>query len=83
MGNDKEDMDDTSIKIFNLDKVDENGPYLVRALKITKTQVFPISCLAVKEDCSQIAIGMCNGAVVSFHGDILRDRSPKQTCTKN
>eukprot|EP00026_Physarum_polycephalum_P001684 Phypoly_transcript_01686.p1 GENE.Phypoly_transcript_01686~~Phypoly_transcript_01686.p1 ORF type:complete len:1051 (+),score=172.81 Phypoly_transcript_01686:443-3154(+) len=30
------------------------------------------------EDLSQIAIGLCNGAVVVVRGDILRDKTPKQ-----
>lgn len=30
------------------------------------------------EDLSQIAIGLCNGAVIVVRGDILRDKSPKQ-----
>jgi hypothetical protein len=30
------------------------------------------------EDLSQIAIGLCNGAVILVRGDILRDKNPKQ-----
>mmetsp|Transcript_3507 Transcript_3507/g.9503 ORF Transcript_3507/g.9503 Transcript_3507/m.9503 type:complete len:1008 (+) Transcript_3507:108-3131(+) len=78
VGNDKEDMDNTSIKFFNMDRIDVDGPHLLRMLRITKTQVVPITCLAVKEDLTEVVVGMCNGAVVSIQGDLLRDRTPRQ-----
>ncbi len=34
------------------------------------------------EDLSQIAIGLCNGAVVVVRGDIIRDKVPKQKILK-
>jgi hypothetical protein len=37
IGNDKDDMDDTSIKIYNMDKKDGEEPMILRTLKIQKS----------------------------------------------
>jgi len=39
---------------------------------------FQVSCFAVLENLSQLAVGLANGAVVFIRGDISRDRFTKQ-----
>ena len=41
-----------------------------------------ITCLSVLEDLSELAIGLGNGAVFLFSGDLLRDRTPRHTLLK-
>eukprot|EP00027_Filamoeba_sp_ATCC50430_P018912 CAMPEP_0168579026 /NCGR_PEP_ID=MMETSP0413-20121227/21645_1 /TAXON_ID=136452 /ORGANISM="Filamoeba nolandi, Strain NC-AS-23-1" /LENGTH=897 /DNA_ID=CAMNT_0008612909 /DNA_START=77 /DNA_END=2766 /DNA_ORIENTATION=- len=83
IGDDEEFISPT-IKIWNLERTDKGGdPLCVRVIKIQKsktqqTQV-PVTCLAVLEDLSQIAVGLCNGNVVLVTGDIVREKTSKQT----
>jgi hypothetical protein len=37
-----------------------------------------VTCLAVLEDLSQIAVGLCNEAVILIKGDIAREKTSKQ-----
>ena len=38
----------------------------------------PVTCMGVLEDLSELAVGLGNGAVFLFSGDLLRDRSLRQ-----
>jgi hypothetical protein len=69
-----------SLKFWRLDKLDEEGrPLLARKLPIfnTKFPPVPITCFSALEDLSQIAVGLANGAVMLFDGNMLRDRNVK------
>jgi hypothetical protein len=71
-----------SIKLWLLDKLDaENNPVLARNIKVFSKQFpqVPISCVSCLEDLSQLAIGLGNGAIMLFEGNLIRDRSPKQS----
>jgi hypothetical protein len=64
-----------------LDKLDADGnPMLARALKVfsPKFPAVPVTSFSVLEDLSQLALGLGNGAVMLFDGNILRDRNVKQ-----
>ncbi|EGG22194.1 RING zinc finger-containing protein [Cavenderia fasciculata] len=68
------------LRIWNLDKKDNDTPLCVRAIKIERTVV--ITSLAVLEDLSQICIGFANGEVISIRGDIFRDKVMKTKVMK-
>jgi len=71
----------TTIKIWRLDKTDADGtPMLARAIKVfsSKFPAVPVTSFAVLEDLSQLALGLGNGAVMLFDGNLLRDRNVKQ-----
>lgn len=72
------DADGTAIKIWKLDKEDQYGnPFCARTIKVfsAKFPPVPVTCFSVLEDLTQLAIGLGNGAVMLFDGNILRDRS--------
>jgi vacuolar protein sorting-associated protein 11 len=83
MGNDSGN-DGTAIKIYRLDKEDVDGrPVCVRTIKIFNSKFPPVAvtCFAVLEDLTQLAIGLGNGAVMLFDGNLLRDRACKYVLT--
>lgn len=65
-----------------LDQNDADGnPMLARAIKIfsPKFPAVPVTSFTVLEDLSQLALGLGNGAVMLFDGNLLRDRHVKQS----
>ncbi|MDP2435970.1 MAG: hypothetical protein Q8P67_09525 [archaeon] len=77
IGNDEE-LDPT-IKVWHLDRRDKQGnPQLLQELTLTRDKPVPVTCFAVTEQLSHIAVGLADGAVILIAGDILRTRSPKQ-----
>eukprot|EP01114_Cavostelium_apophysatum_P016791 TRINITY_DN4846_c1_g1_i1.p1 TRINITY_DN4846_c1_g1~~TRINITY_DN4846_c1_g1_i1.p1 ORF type:complete len:953 (+),score=293.87 TRINITY_DN4846_c1_g1_i1:58-2916(+) len=77
LGDDEEAISPT-VKIWNTDKTDAKSgdPLLVRSIKILPATV--VTAMAVSEDLTQIAIGLCNGLVVLIRGDIVREKNSKQ-----
>jgi hypothetical protein len=58
-----------------LDKTDENdAPVCARQIQVFQDQKkitpAPVSCFAVTEDLSQLAIGLGNGCVLLFDGNL-------------
>jgi vacuolar protein sorting-associated protein 11 len=77
IGNDEELL--ATIKLWHLDKRDKQGtPLLLQSVRLQRDKPVPVTCFAVTEDLSQIAIGLADGAVVLVTGDIVRARAPKQ-----
>jgi len=71
-----------SIKIWKLDSEDgEGNPVCARSLKVfsAKFPEVPIASFAVLEDLSQAAVGLGNGAVMLFEGNMIRERNIKQS----
>ncbi|KAG0233879.1 hypothetical protein BGW42_007086 [Actinomortierella wolfii] len=70
------------IKLWNLDKSDRNksGPLMERAIKVQQPSgnVFPVTCLAVLETLTQIAVGFANGTVILIHGDLMKEKATGQ-----
>eukprot|EP01116_Phalansterium_solitarium_P000785 TRINITY_DN10648_c0_g1_i1.p1 TRINITY_DN10648_c0_g1~~TRINITY_DN10648_c0_g1_i1.p1 ORF type:complete len:1021 (-),score=472.43 TRINITY_DN10648_c0_g1_i1:124-3186(-) len=83
VGDDDEAIAPT-IKIWNLDRPDKllgQAASCVRIIKLqrlTTQPLVPVTSLAVLDDLSQLAVGLCNGVVVLMRGDLLRDRHSKQ-----
>eukprot|EP01133_Synstelium_polycarpum_P001183 gene1183-1361_t len=69
------------LKIWNLDKTDNDIPLCVRSIKIERSVT--ITALAVLEDLSQICIGLANGEVIAIRGDVFRDKVLKQKSIKS
>eukprot|EP01080_Neovahlkampfia_damariscottae_P000627 gene627-8131_t len=75
-----EDVKDPILKIYNLDKLDPktDDPQLISTTKIfqkgVKIQPSPVSCLDVTNDFTTIAIGLTNGGVILFSGELARGR---------
>ncbi|KAJ3043409.1 Vacuolar protein sorting-associated protein 11 [Rhizophlyctis rosea] len=68
------------IKVWNLEKADKTAktPVLMRSSKIQHgNKVFPVTAVAVLENLTQVAVGLENGIVLLFRGDMLRDRFTK------
>lgn len=67
------------IKVWNLDKTDKMGNPL--CLRITRAipgnKPIAVSCLAVYETLTQMAVGFADGSVVVYRGDVTRDRHSK------
>lgn len=78
IGEDDEGINPT-IKVWNLDKSDKNkNPQCVRTIKIShENKAYTVSAFVVLENLTQIAVGLVNGAVILYRGDISRDRSTK------
>eukprot|EP01083_Nonionella_stella_P075667 205784_1 len=69
------------VKIWRLDQTDSQGSPVCShkfAVFSAKLPPVPISCFDVLEDLSQLVVGLGNGAVLYFEGDLLRDRNPKR-----
>lgn len=68
------------VKVWNLDKTDKNkSPLCLRTSKVLyENKAYSVSCVAVMENLSQMAVGLANGAVILMRGDISRDRIIKQ-----
>eukprot|EP00163_Fabomonas_tropica_P014549 TRINITY_DN2645_c0_g3_i4.p1 TRINITY_DN2645_c0_g3~~TRINITY_DN2645_c0_g3_i4.p1 ORF type:complete len:454 (+),score=82.80 TRINITY_DN2645_c0_g3_i4:150-1511(+) len=83
---DDEDTTKATIKIWNLEKVDPKKaePLCVKTVKIfsSKFPEVPVNCLAVTEDLSMIAVGLDNGSIVLYRGDLIRDRNWKTKVLK-
>jgi len=80
IGEDDEFLSPT-IKIWNMDKLDKSdNPLLIRSIKIfgTKQKPFPVTCLAVLEDLSQMAVGLASGDVILLRGEITKERACRQ-----
>ncbi|KAJ3221469.1 Vacuolar protein sorting-associated protein 11 [Clydaea vesicula] len=70
-----------TIKVWNLDKIDKStkAPTLTRTTKIQHgNRVFPVTCFAVLEALTQVAVGFENGLVILIRGDISRERFTSQ-----
>ncbi|XXQ38213.1 Vacuolar protein sorting-associated protein 11 like protein [Plasmodiophora brassicae] len=70
------DLSPAAIKLWHMDQT-EGDPVLaheIRPFTSDKVQAAPITCVAVQDDLSHIAIGLGNGAVLLLVGDILRGR---------
>jgi len=82
IGNDAGEQN-TAIKIWRMDvKGDvEGAPQMARAIKLfsQKFPPVPVTSFTVLEDLSQLAIGLGNGAVMLFDGNLIRDRNVRQT----
>eukprot|EP00808_Paulinella_micropora_P031042 g83159.t1 len=68
----------TCVKIWNLDQIDSTGvPVLARNLPIfsTKFPQVPVTSFTLTEDFTKLAVGLGNGAVMLFEGNILRANS--------
>jgi len=75
IGNDTEGINPT-VKVWNLEG---KAPVCVRSIKISyEGKTYLVSCFAVLENLSQMAVGLVNGAVLLIRGDISRDRFTKQ-----
>ena len=61
--------------MWNLDKVDRaGGPKLVRTIKLPhKGRPVPVSTLAAHEDLSHLAVGLYDGTVLHFKGDLAHE----------
>ncbi|XP_031570001.1 vacuolar protein sorting-associated protein 11 homolog [Actinia tenebrosa] len=68
------------VRVWNLDKTDKLGnPVCCQMLRaIPGNKPVAVSCLAVLENLTQMAIGFDDGSVVVYRGDITRDRHSKQ-----
>eukprot|EP00732_Lithocolla_globosa_P001976 Lithocolla_globosa_v1_NODE_1146_length_2839_cov_36.775503.p1 type:complete len:487 gc:universal NODE_1146_length_2839_cov_36.775503:1283-2743(+) len=79
IGADEEGINPT-IKVWNMDKADKSkSPLCLGNIRITfESRAVPVSCFAVLENLSQMAVGLANGAVLLIRGDISRDRFTKQ-----
>lgn len=68
------------LKIYNMDKIDSKTEefQLVKSYQIfpkgTK-MVSPVTCLEVNQDFSSIALGLGNGSIILYQGDLARGRS--------
>ena len=79
VGEDEEGINPT-IKVWNLDKMDRNKlPTCTRTIKVAADAgtTSPVSVIAALENLSQLAVGLANGVVVLYRGDISRDRFTK------
>ncbi|EDO40102.1 predicted protein, partial [Nematostella vectensis] len=68
------------VRVWNLDKPDKLGnPVCCQMLRaIPGNKPVAVSCLAVLENLTQMAVGFADGSVVVYKGDITRDRHSKQ-----
>ncbi|KAF9978820.1 hypothetical protein BGZ73_000089 [Actinomortierella ambigua] len=70
------------IKLWNMDKIDPEThvPAMERAIKVQQPSgnSFPVTCMAVLETLTQIAVGLANGTVVLIYGDLMRDKTAGQ-----
>eukprot|EP00053_Salpingoeca_punica_P016663 m.158284 g.158284 ORF g.158284 m.158284 type:complete len:971 (+) comp17016_c0_seq1:203-3115(+) len=64
------------VKVWNLDKTDRNGaPQIVRSFKVLYgSKPVPVSQICVHEDLNYIAVGLTNGNVLLYKGDLAHDR---------
>ncbi|CAB4002356.1 vacuolar sorting-associated 11 homolog, partial [Paramuricea clavata] len=67
------------IKVWNLDKTDKMGnPMCMRITRaIPGNRPVAVSCLAVYENLTQMAVGFEDGSAVVYKGDVTRDRHSK------
>lgn len=63
------------VKVWNYDKVDRGGaPQLMRTIRVTRNRPVPVSAVAASEDLNNIAVGLYDGSVLLYTGNITRDR---------
>ncbi|KJE89841.1 hypothetical protein CAOG_01266 [Capsaspora owczarzaki ATCC 30864] len=64
------------IKVWNVDKFDKTGsPTLVKSMRpLHNNRAYMVSSIAVLDNLSQMAVGLVNGVVLLYRGDITRDR---------
>ncbi|EGF84319.1 hypothetical protein BATDEDRAFT_22251 [Batrachochytrium dendrobatidis JAM81] len=77
----EEDSATPTLKVWNVEKsvveVDK-PPVLIQTKKISyKAKVFPVTAFAALESMAQIAIGLENGVVIVYRGDLSRARQVK------
>ncbi|PRP76946.1 hypothetical protein PROFUN_06224 [Planoprotostelium fungivorum] len=79
IGDDEEAIAPT-IKVWNLDKMVDHRPQLMKVVKIESPQPIPITALNVIEsgEHTEIAVGTADGDVIIVKGIIQRDRAPQQ-----
>eukprot|EP00164_Ancoracysta_twista_P003478 GFYU01004640.1.p1 GENE.GFYU01004640.1~~GFYU01004640.1.p1 ORF type:complete len:938 (-),score=267.55 GFYU01004640.1:157-2970(-) len=80
IGNDSAEQLSATIKLFRLDKLDKNGnPTCLRSMRIfsPKAVEVPVLCMSVVEDMSHMAIGLDNGAILLYRGDLVNERNIK------
>ncbi|XP_023235262.1 vacuolar protein sorting-associated protein 11 homolog [Centruroides sculpturatus] len=68
------------IKIWNLEKTDRTGkPACLRTIRIqVGSTPVPVTALAVHENLNLMAVGLDQGRIIIFKGDITRERQCKQ-----
>ncbi|PFX15152.1 Vacuolar protein sorting-associated protein 11-like [Stylophora pistillata] len=71
---------DPIIRVWNLDKIDKYGNPVCCCMQrlIPGNKPVPVSCLALMENLTQMAVGFADGTVLVYKGDITRDRHTKQ-----
>jgi vacuolar protein sorting-associated protein 11 len=66
-----------TIKIWNMEREDKGGSRLVRAIRVPSAEKSAVTALACLDDLSQLAVGLADGSVVLFGGDLVRDNNAK------
>jgi WD40 repeat protein len=72
-----EDLAVPCIKIWNMEREDKGGSRLVRSIRIQAAEKSEVTAMACLDDLSQLAIGLADGSVVLFGGDLVRDSAAK------
>eukprot|EP00474_Spongospora_subterranea_P009075 CRZ09533.1 hypothetical protein [Spongospora subterranea] len=70
------DLPPASIKFWRLDSAAVD-PVLAKQIRIfasPKLEQGPVTCIAVQDNLTHLAVGLGNGAVIVFAGDLLRGR---------
>ncbi len=65
------------IKIWNMEREDKGGSRLVRAIRVQAAEKSAVTCMACLDDLSQLAVGLADGSVLLFAGDLVRDSNAK------
>ncbi|XP_022806826.1 vacuolar protein sorting-associated protein 11 homolog [Stylophora pistillata] len=80
VGEDEVEGIDPIIRVWNLDKIDKYGNPVCCCMQrlIPGNKPVPVSCLALMENLTQMAVGFADGTVLVYKGDITRDRHTKQ-----
>jgi hypothetical protein len=82
LGSDGDGNSSIKLWLFNQQENQEiPQPFCARSLKLFSKAfpAVPITCFDCLPDLSQISLGLSNGAIMLFDGNLLRDRSPKQS----
>lgn len=71
---------DPIMRVWNLDKIDKYGNPVCCCMQrlIPGNKPVAVSCLALMENLTQMAVGFADGTVLVYKGDITRDRHTKQ-----
>ena len=78
VGQDEEGIN-PMVKVWNFDKLDRDGnPTCVRLFRaLVGNKALNVSCIAVHENLSQMAIGFEDGSIIMYKGDITNSRHNK------